>query len=362
MNDYHEYVELALGTADVANISGVDVSKSILEKSQLKGIFQQLYKSRIVPEGNLVFKYPKSPSSSLIVSENVSPNSSIAVSGYQFNAGTINPRKNGLRVELSLESIEDVSSSNIDLVEKMINEISNEVRAVNDARAFTVCLNIQSNTLTESDFTGGTLATSTLKPILSIISSTLNTGSISSWDSSNGKILLSGSVSSATVVYCYSNQARTNLQYMNCSTAKTLTYDDILSMRETMITNKIFPDVLIINDLDFPEVFSYAELAHLFTSASVYPKDRELLEGEIGSFVNMKVLTGSTIVPQGIAILVDSKRLGYEGIFRELDTKVEDLPESYSKRINVWDERDYGTSDSLAVGLVVNGGSICADL
>jgi len=357
-----EYEELGLSTADVNSIAGIDIADEILQKAQQKSIFSQLFKRIDVEEGNSSFKYPKSPSSTITVSQAVAPNSSIAISGYVFNTGTITARKCGCRIELSNESIEDASSSNKELVQVMISEISNEIRLVDDARAYTIALDVQYNTLAESDFTGGTLAASTLKPILNIISSTLNTGSISAFDASDGKISLSSSISSGTVVYSYSNQARQNLQYMNCSTAKTLTYDDILSMRETMITNKIFPDVLIINDHDFPEVFSYAELAHLFTPASVYPKDRELLEGEIGSFVNMKVLTGSTIVPQGVGILIDTSRLGYEGIFRELDTKVEDLPESFSKRINVWDERDYGISDTQAVGLLVNGNSLASDL
>ena len=361
MNDYHEYVELALGTADVANISGVDVSKSILEKSQLKGIFQQLYKSRIVPEGNLIFKYPKSPSSSLVVSQNVSPNSSIGVSGYQFNAGTINPRKNGLRVELSLESIEDASSSNIDLVEKMINEISNEVRAVNDARAFTVCLDIQSNTLTESDFTGGTLAASTLKPILEIISSTFNTGSISSWDSADGKILLSSSITSGTLIYSYSNQARLNSQYQNCGTPQTITLADIFTMRSKMRGNSIYPDIVLLNDNDFDNLFITSELGGLWVGVDSYKGNSEPLIGEIGKLLDLKVLCGCTLVPEGISVLVDSSRLGYEAVFRS-DVKVEFLPENFSKGIHLWDERDYGISDTLAVGLVVNGNSLAANL
>jgi len=356
-----EYEELGLSTTDVNSIAGIDVSDQLLQKAQQKTIFSQLYKSVNVEEGHNSFKYPKSPSSTITVSQDVAPNSSIAISGYVFNAGTIIPRKNGVRVELTNEAIEDASSSNKELVQVMIDEISNEIKAVNDARAFTICLDVKYNTLTAGDFAGGTLASSTLRPILEIISSTFNTGSISSWDASDGKILLSGSVSSATVVYSYSNQAKSSSQYQDCATPKTITLADIFLMRTTMRGNTIYPDVCLLNDKDFDNIFIVEELSGLWVGVDSYKTNSPVLEGEIGKLLDLKVLAGSTLIPEGVVALVDSSRLGYEAVFRS-DVKVEFLPESFSKRISVWDVRDYGTSDNLAVGLVANGGSICADL
>ena len=353
--------ELGLSTADVNSIAGIDVSDQLLQKAQQKTIFSQLYKSVNVEEGHNSFKYPKSPSSTITVSQDVAPNSSIAISGYVFNAGTIIPRKNGVRVELTNEAIEDASSSNKELVQVMIDEISNEIKAVNDARAYTIALDVQYNTLTESDFTGGTLAASTLKPILEIISSTFNTGSISSWDSADGKILLSSSITSGTLIYSYSNQARLNSQYQNCGTPQTITLADIFTMRSKMRGNSIYPDIVLLNDNDFDNLFITSELGGLWVGVDSYKGNSEPLIGEIGKLLDLKVLCGCTLVPEGISVLVDSSRLGYEAVFRS-DVKVEFLPENFSKGIHLWDERDYGISDTLAVGLVVNGNSLAANL
>jgi len=84
-----------------------------------------------------------------------------------------------------------------------------------------------------------------------------------------------------------------------------------------------------------------------------------LLNAEVGQMFGMRVVT-TTRAPQGVAAVVDTSRLGYHVMKRNLKGVREDKPEYDQVWYHYWSEENFGKTDNFSVGLTVRGHSLAA--
>jgi len=189
------------------------------------------------------------------------------------------------------------------LVRKLAEEL--------DLRAQTIALDLKSGTITS--WTGGTLGSTTLTPIVSI-SSVSPGATVSAVDYYDGKVLLSSSVPAATVTFLYSDRCKSSGLVVDASEKSKLTTWDLLKLRSTLLAASVSPDIVIVNSNEITTL----------------------------------------LYDEGAAIMVDSSRFGYQVIKRELEAKKEDRPELDRTWYHLWTEREFAVTDDNAIGIVVN--------
>jgi len=355
----NEIEELGLGTIGVAAISGIEISEELLKKAEPKFIISQLFKKVNIPEGYGWIKVPKVPTAALTVEVNLSEGSTISESSYSYNANTVSARKMGLYIPINNESLEYSAKP---LLDELLDEVSTALAKAQELRAMTIALDIRSTLVTEADIdaSGTTLATTNV-PVLQVISSTFNTGTLDAIDYSDGKFRISDSITTGTVTFLYSNMAKNSGQYKSVAGIGTLTVKDILNLAGDLAKNSLSPDVVLINDQDIPDVLYDASGSAIFLHERAYTDKSNFLSGEIGMLAHLKLLS-SALIPQGIAIVADSKRLGYNCIREQFRTHIEEEPGYDQTRLRVYTENDFVNADSLSVGLLCNFGSLASDL
>ena len=337
--------KLALGTADVAAITAKAISDTIEEVARQTNVFAQLFKVNRDLVGahkprEIVF--PKK-STGISVTWGVSPGSSVSPSSFSYEAVTISVQKVGIQLQFTNEALEMALR---DVIEDHIYEAGLEYAEAVDARAQTVLLDLKKGTITS--WTGGSIGAANA-PIISIES--VSGATISSVKYDEGSVILTGSVSAATVVYTYSNRLKTTGLWVGASSPGSLSPKDILRARAKMIGKYRDPDVVVINPVDTTTLFFDPNVK--LVDASQYGAREPLLNGELGKLFGMKVIM-STGAPEGCAILVDTKRLGYDVRKRELEGIRKDKPDLDSVFYYFWAERDFGVVDDYAVAAVVD--------
>jgi len=341
-----EIVELALGTQDVKAITPDVIAKTIDEVSRHKRVFSQLFRENrdLVGKPGRRLIIPRFVSN-IAVSSEVGEGTSISPSTFSYEGTTIDVVKFGIRFEIDKEAIETpVRDILKDALAISGREWANEL----DKRAMTIALDLKTGTITS--WSGGTLGAATA-PVVQIIS--VNGATIDSVDYYKGSVVLTGSVSAATVTYLYSNRCKSTGLYIDVNTAEYLKIWDVLKLRSTLVANSIYPDVLIVHPREVETLLYDPDCMSLFVSIREYSDKQEILNGEIGQIADLKVLASGQ-VPEGIGILVDSNRLGYDVIKRDLTGTKEDKPEYDQVWYHLWSEREFGVSDTLAIGIAVN--------
>jgi len=339
--------ELALGSADVAAISGQDIADSILELAYPKFVLSQLYKKVQIPDGHKNVVVPLRPSATINVSQNVVEGTSISLSSYSFTGQTISASKQGIRFEIDNEALE---STKRNLMEDLLNEASNEWAKVQEQNAQTVALDLRTESI--SSWTNGTLGSTTFVPIIAITS--VGAGTISWVDYAKGSIALTSSISAGTVSFLYSNMCKNNNQFISVGDAGTLSLWDAFTLRSTLVANSMYPDIVLVNDIDLPTFLYSRDIdANFLVTTKQYTTKENILSGEIGMLFPLKILC-SPLVPEGIGVLIDSARLGYNVIKRPLEAVQEDRSEIDSTWYHLWSENSFVVADSFAVGVLVN--------
>ena len=331
-----------LGKADVEAVSGESVSKVMLKAVNSKLVFDQLFKNEELPNGFSSGVVPNAPTTALTINVNIGAGNSLSESGYTYNGTTVTPIKNGLYIAIDNESIK-VSSN--PLMNNLVNEMSSALAREMDKEASTVLLGITAVTLTT--FTDGTIGACST-PVLEIVS--VNGGTIASVDYEKGSIILDASIPS-TITYTYSSVANGTGYHMASTSAKTISIKDVLTMRGSLNANSIHPDVLIINDIDVTNFVYDTQTDGLIS----YSKDARY-NGEIASLLDLSILT-SDLLPQGIAVLVDSSRSGYSitGNRGKVFSTVQDKLDLDQKHLRVYSEVGYSLGDTKSVGIITNG-------
>jgi len=341
--------ELALGTADVAAITAKAIADSIEEVARKTNVFAQLFKPNrdlMGPNKPREIVFPKK-STGISVTWGVSPGSSVSPSSFAYSAVTIAVQKVGIQLQFTNEALEMALR---DVIQDHIYEAGLEYAEAVDDQAQTILLDLKRETITS--FTGGTVGTASNTPIIRVVSD--GPGTIKSVDYETGTIVMTGSLAAHTVVVEYSNRLKTTGLWVAASNAGTLSAKDILRARSKMVGQYRDPDVVIINPVDLTTLFFDSNVK--LVDASQYGGREPLLNGELGKLFGMKVIM-STGAPEGVAILVDTKRLGYDVIKRELKGYREDKPDLDSVFYYFWAERNFGVVDDYAVAAVVNAAS-----
>jgi len=343
--------ELALGTADVAVITPKIIAKTIEEVARGERVFAQFFRENrdLIGTGKpheIVF--PKK-GTGISVSWGVTPGSTISASSFSYSATTIRVQKGGIRLHFTREALE---AAQRDVIRDHIYEAGLEWAESLDDLARTVMLDIKVGTLAfsgDSDATSATVPAAN-SPILEIVSHNGNT--ISGVDYYDGVVYFADSAPASTVVYTYADRPNDNNMVVEVANAQTISVWDVLQARTKLIAQNRKPDILIMNDADLPGLLYDTKLK--FLDASAYGSREAILNGEIGKIFGLRVVT-STRAPEGAAIVIDSSRLGYDVIRRELEGHREEKYEYDSVWYHFWSERNFGVTDDLAVALVVGG-------
>jgi N4-gp56 family major capsid protein len=275
-------------------------------------------------------QFPKK-GSGIAVTWGVSPGATVAPSTFPYDALTVTVQKAGMRLDFTTEALEQALR---DVIKDHVYEGGIVYAETIDDVACSIMLGLTTTTATVAS----SLGTFANTPVFKIVSVGANT--VSSVNYTTGVVTMSGSLA-ATVTAQYIS-GRT---YVSASSAGSLTVKDIQRAKAKMVTNHIHPDVLLFNEADYASLLFDTNAK--FIDYTQYGGKEPVLNGELGKLIGLKVIS-STRIPQGNAILVDTKRLGYDVHKRELNGVREDKPEFDS----VW-----YVADTLAVAVVVNAQS-----
>jgi hypothetical protein len=344
---------VSLEPSDVSAITGEYITEELLKARNNKVVVNQLFKKAVLPKGFSTGVVPKVPVASLNV-YSISAGGSIAESSYAYGGVTVTPTKRGIYISVQNEALKQSARP---IMKELTSEFSDAITTDLDLSGMTVALGLVSETIDQLSFSGGTLASGLHTPIVRVDSITGQT--ISSVDYYEGKMLLSGSMSAGTVVYTYSSVAENNGLYVVTGTAKTITANDILTVRGSLNANSLSADVVLVNDIDLPNLMDSSN--GIFVNAEQYTDKESLLNGEKGQLVDLKVLS-SPNVPRGISVVLDSSRLGYDVTARDLWVTVEDYPTNDEQRLRVWIEQIYSYGDTMSLGIVTGGQANAGDL
>jgi hypothetical protein len=336
-----DIMELGLGSVDVVSITGSYVAKVIDYSAKEQAVFSSLFRPVSIPEGYGKILLPLGKSS--ITFEIVNEGNTVSTeSNYYYNAQTVTPIKYGAILKCDMEAVESPTRIVFD---DLLLEGSKEWTRMLEERASTVALDIRSSSITS--WSGGTLGSTSLTPIIGITSVT--GGTISSVDYYDGKVLLTGSTSGATVAFTYGNRCSTlGTGLVKDATSKgSLTLDDVLSLSNSMTANTVHPDILFVHNIDLRNFAKDTE----FQNYLIYGESKR--KGFIGRALGLTVVT-SGILPEGLGILVDSERLGWDIHKRDLEGIKQEFPSEDRIYYHLWAEREYAIADTLAIGVVTN--------
>jgi len=280
------------------------------------------------------------------VRSDVAPGQTIPASTFSYEGTTLEVAKFGMLLQITNEALEAPVR---DLLRDILAEASWQYAVALDKRAGTIGLDIKTGTITS--WSGGTLGTTTLVPILEITSVTGAT--IEAVDYYDGKVLLTGSVPTATVTFTYSDRLKSTGIYLEARDPGTLTAHDVLKLRNELISNTIYPNMLLIHPEDLGNFLYDEMLSSLFIPSIQYEREKLIAPSEIGQLLDLRVLCSGNLIP-GACILVDSRRLGFHVIKRGLEGIEEAKPEIDSVHYHLWAESEFGVTDPKAIGLITN--------
>jgi len=336
--------ELALLPVDVEAITPRLVAQTLETVARGKAVFAQLFRENrdlIKEKGRKIVLPISAPAITIL--EDVAPGATIPPSTIAYTGLTIEVAKFGINFPLTKEALE---MPRRDLIEDAFLEAGSKWAIILDNRAVRIAFDIKSGTITS--WTGGTLGSTTLTPILEITS--VSGATIKSVDYYEGKILLTSSVPAATVTFNYSNRLKDSGLYAPVYDAGTLKVWDVLQIRAKMIENSLTPDVLVVHDRDLPGLLYDASGAGIYLSSELY---KPRLAGEIGKIMDLHIVSSLHMI-EGAGILIDSSRLGWSVIKRPLEGRAEDKPEFDEVWYVLWAEREFGVTNERAIGLVTN--------
>jgi hypothetical protein len=206
--------------------------------------------------------------------------------------------------------MEAIESPTRIVFDDLLLEGSREWAKVLEERASTVALDIESSSITT--WSGGTLGSTSLTPIIGVTS--VNGATIQSVDYYDGKVLLTGSITGASVTFTHGNRCSTlGTGLVKDATIKgSLTLDDVLSLSNTMTAYTVHPDILFVHNIDLRNLAKDTEFQNYFAPGESKTK------GAIGKALDL-IVVASGILPEGLAILVDSERLGWDVHKRDLE-------------------------------------------
>ena len=332
------------GTTQVEAITPKQISKEILESSRHWTVFSQIFKENRDLEklAGRKIVLPKLENS-LTVYSDLSEGSSVSPSSISYEGVTVEVAKFGIMIPIDNEALESASR---DLISDITEAAGRALATELDLRAATIALDLKEGTVTS--WTDGSIGAATA-PIVRITS--VSGATIDSVDYYKGSIILTGSVSAATVTYLYSNRCRNTGQYVDVDEAEYLKVWDVLELRAKMVDNTVYPDLLLVHPRELQTLLYDPDCMSLFTDVASYKDDS--LNGEIGKIGDLRILCSGN-VPEGIGILVDSNRLGREVIKREIDLQLEEKPSQDQTWCMIWSEREFAVLDSYAIGIIVN--------
>jgi len=344
-----EIEELAgLGTADVSVLTPKVIAAAIEEVARGKRVFAQFFKENrdLVNKPGLEIQFPKKQTG-IAASWDVSPGSTISASSFDYDAVTIRVKKGGIRLEFTNEALE---AAQRDVLRDHIYEAGLVWAETIDSVALDELLDLKQTIAVMGATVDVTYAVTGSVPIIFVDEVEGNT--IDAVDYYGGTFYMKDSLSSgnATVTFRFSARLHSSGLYVNAKSAQTLSVWDILTARAKLVGKHRSPDVIVINDADLPGLLFDEKVD--FLDKSAYGEEG-LLNGEIGKIAGMKVVTTSR-APEGIAILIDTERLGYDVHKRDLRGYREDKPEYDAVWYHLWAERNFGVVNDDCVAVVVN--------
>jgi len=344
-----DLVELALGTADVQEITPRIISKTVDFVSRSKTVISQIFRENKDLEKVKARSIVLPNVTESITVETLSEGGTISSSStISYTGTTVEVSKFGIRLEIDNEALEMPVR---DVLKDFLYEAGKKLAEELDLRAQTISLDLKSGTI--SSWSGGTLGSTTLTPIVTI-SSVSPGATINAVDYYDGKVLLSNSVSAATVTFLYSNRCKSSGLVVDVSEKSSLTAWDIFNLRSTLLAATVNPDIVLVNSTEVSTLLYDPDVSSLFVNAKLYNKD--LISGEIGMIADLRIVE-SPLVPEGVAIMVDSSRLGYHVIKRDLEAEEESKPAIDRTWYHLWTEREFAVTDDNAIGIIVNAKS-----
>jgi len=357
VNKLKEIEELAdvagVGTVAVAAITPKVISRAIIEVARGSRVFAQFFRDNrdLMGQGTPhEIAFPRK-GTGVTVAWDVGQGTSIGPSSFAYSATTIRVKKAGLRLQFNNEALEAAMR---DVIADHIYEAGQIWAEQLDDVAKTVMLDL--TTQDKAFTTSGTITLSTF-PIISV-DDTSHT--ISSVDYDTGTVILSGSVAAGTLNVVYAGgsiQSASGSHYVVAAAINTITAQNILNARAKIVGKNFHPDVAIMNDADIPGFLYDSNVKWL--DAWAYRGKGPLLNAEVGQLFGLRVVT-TTRAPAGVAIVLDSSKLGYNVMKRDLKGVREDKPEYDQVWYHYWSELNFGKTEPWAVALVVNGGQSLA--
>lgn len=367
MHTLREIEELQLTTSDISDILPKRMASYVEQVARRRRYGRQLLRLNtqlIRHKGRSVHLPTRGSITAVRISEATTPTEQ----NVSWSTTEVTPFKIGTQLYITQESID---GTEIDVINGSIEEAGIALAVSEDTEIFNEILGrkpdpvaasgVWSWTAQTDSFAGdGTTVKFTLtdNPVIQVSSVTVGGSATTAYtmDYYDGKIEFTSAPASGAaiaVIYWYSDSRSTQ----DANTDQSFKYEDLVTAKTTMRSNKLNCDVAVLNPDEFGDLLTDSR----FIDASAYGSREPIYNGEVGKAAGVKILV-TTAVPSGTAIFMDTSRAGWHVLKRNLDLKRKEAQETDSYKFYFYQEFAPKITDDNAVIVSVNHASNSADI
>lgn len=345
----NEIEELAVaGTAAVAEITPKIIAQAIEEIARDSKIWAQFYKvnTDLMRNGGTEVVFPKK-GAGVTASWGLTQGQGLTASGMTFSGVTIAVTKGGVGLGLYGEAMRQTQR---DVLQDNIVEAGNVWADTIDIAAFEAMF----PTATATACNGGTYVAASIGVVgvKSAAPSTVTGFTIINLGTSSSICYASSAV--GTLTYWY---APSDIGYNNVgANASSLVLRDVQNMKNAILGYKYRPNVLIVHPERSTDIIF--DTTAKFLEKSAYEGQGPVYTGEIGMVLGLKVVV-NVYAPTIAAVCIDTARLGYQVIRKELDMQRDQYTGMSLDALYFWGfaEKGFGVVNDRAYGVVAVKGT-----
>jgi N4-gp56 family major capsid protein len=359
MYNIEELAGNTITSSDVAAITPEIISEAFTAIAHKKVVFAQLFKTNRdilnKPGKQVVFPGATAAGGFTIgVPENTDItglNASIGIESY--NGTTITITKIGGYLNITRESIKYAMR---DVIKDNIYEVGLQYKEAIDDMAYYTLIYGQytSASAQKATISTGSSIGALASNVLYISAITTNPG-VEAVDYVDGSIYFTSTLTSDCIVTFYT-VTKPGIYVRSAqrkSSSEGITAWGLLEAKATMIGYGRDPKVAVMSFADIPNLL-YDDKVD-FLDSSAYGGREPLMNAEIGKLWGLKIITESRRLPRGVALVVDTDRMGYDVIKEDLEIFRDPVYERDAVSYYAYAERGFGVKDTLALAVVLGG-------
>lgn len=313
--------ELIVGTDEITGaLFATVISDKLVKAAEAKLIGRELVQvnTELVGKPGHVLDFPKMTT---VDFSTHTQGSSLTTTQPTFSTVEIAPILMSCGIRITNEAIE---ASRFDVIQTQLQGLADAAARMENVEIIRAVMNMTIGTWeVTADGSTATFTMTGASNIVQVVS--VLVGGVSSTidyyiDHFDGAIKFSSNPASVAVI-SVSYYSVPTLNMVEAISSTVLNYDDILSAKAYVDGNSYYADVVAIHPNELADLLN----SQKFIDASYYGSNEGQMRGEIGMIAGLKVLV-STAVPQGSAVVLDSKNAAVLVVKRGLKIATQDVP------------------------------------